>query len=67
MQPRLTRPRLAAVQMMQLRRADYLLDYQDPAENAFKASHLPPLPHVTLLQQDFTIAYSLVSPRANPL
>lgn len=53
--------------MMQLRRADYLLDYQDPAENAFKASHLPPLPHVTLLQQDFTIACSLVSPRANPL
>lgn len=58
---------LAAVQMMQLQRADYLLDYQDPAENAFKEGNLPVLPHVTLLQQDFTIAYSLVSPRAKQL
>ncbi|HLA31135.1 MAG TPA: transporter substrate-binding domain-containing protein [Pseudomonas sp.] len=58
---------LAAVQMMQLQRADYLLDYQDPAETAFKEGNLPPLPHVTLLQQDFTIAFSLVSPRAQQL
>lgn len=57
----------AAAQMMHLGRADYLLDYQDPAEAGFRDSQLPLLPHVTLLQQDFTIAYSLASPRARQL
>ncbi|MCG4454049.1 MULTISPECIES: ABC transporter substrate-binding protein [unclassified Pseudomonas] len=58
---------MAAVQMMALRRADYLLDYLDPAEVAFSKSKLPLLPSVTLLQQDFTIAYAMASPRARQL
>ncbi|WP_372874418.1 substrate-binding periplasmic protein [Pseudomonas sp.] len=58
---------VAAVQMMELHRADYLLDYLDPAEAAFKESKLPVLPSVTLLQQDFTIAYAMASPRASQL
>ena len=58
---------LAAAQMMHLHRADYLLDYQDPMEAAFKESQLPILPSVTLLQQDFTIAYATASPRAQQL
>jgi polar amino acid transport system substrate-binding protein len=58
---------VAAVQMMELHRADYLLDYLEPAEAAFKESKLPVLPSVTLLQQDFTIAYAMASPRARQL
>jgi polar amino acid transport system substrate-binding protein len=58
---------LAAAQMMRLQRADYLLDYQEPMEAAFKESQLPILPSVTLLQQDFTIAYATASPRAQQL
>jgi polar amino acid transport system substrate-binding protein len=58
---------LAAVQMMHLQRAEYLLDYQDPAEAAFSESGLPLLPHTTLLQEDFTFAYSKRSPRARQL
>ncbi|MDX1721792.1 MAG: transporter substrate-binding domain-containing protein [Pseudomonas sp.] len=58
---------LAAAQMMHLQRADYLLDYQDPMEAAFKEGKLPTLRSVTLLQQDFTIAYSTASPRAQQL
>jgi polar amino acid transport system substrate-binding protein len=58
---------VAAVQMMELRRADYLLDYLDPAVAAFRERKLPVLPSVTLLQQDFTIAYAMASPRARQL
>lgn len=57
----------AAAQMMHLRRADYLLNYQDPAESGFKEADLPVLPYVTLLQQDFTMAFSQASPRAQQL
>ena len=57
----------AAAQMMYLQRADYLLDYQDPAESGFREAGLPVLPHVTLLQQDFTMAFSQASPRARQL
>ena len=57
----------AAAQMMHLRRADYLLNYQDPAESGFEEADLPVLPYVTLLQQDFTMAFSQESPRARQL
>jgi len=57
----------AAAQMMHLQRADYLLDYKDPAETGFQESGLPVLPSVPVLQQDFTIAYSRRSPRAEQL
>lgn len=57
----------AAVQMMHFKRADYLLDYQTPTEAAFEAARLPALPFVTVLQQDFTLAYAQASPRARQL
>lgn len=57
----------AALQMMHFKRADYLLDYQAPAEAAAQAARLPMLPFVTVLQQDFTIAYARASPRARQL
>ena len=57
----------AAIQMLRLGRADYLLNYQMPMEQALRDSHLPPLPHVVVLQQDFTFFYSKRSPRAQRL
>ena len=57
----------AAAQMMHLQRADYLLNYQDPAEAGFAEANLPVPPYVTLVQQDFTMAFSLASPRARQL
>lgn len=57
----------AAVQMMHFKRADYLLDYQAPIEAAYQATRLPALPFVTVLQQDFTLVYASISPRAKQL
>lgn len=57
----------AAIQMLRLGRADYLLNYQMPMEQALRDSHLPPLPHVVVLKQDFTFFYSKRSPRAQRL
>lgn len=53
----------AALQMLHLQRADYLLNYQDPMEQ----TALPAPPYVTVLEQDFTFAYSKRSPRAQRL
>jgi polar amino acid transport system substrate-binding protein len=53
----------AAVQMLHLKRADYLLHYEGPLEQT-----TPPVPeHVTVLEQDFALTYSTRSPRAQRL
>lgn len=53
----------AAVQMLHLKRADYLLHYEGPMEQT-----MPPIPaHITVLEQDFALTYSTRSPRAQRL
>ena len=54
----------AAVQMLQLQRADYLLNYQPPMEQAMLETGLPPPAPMTILAQDFTLAVSKRSARA---
>lgn len=58
---------IAAIQMLRLRRADYLLNYQTPMEQALHNSDLPMPPHVEVLEQDFTFVFSERSPRAQRL
>lgn len=53
----------AAVQMLHLKRADYLLHYEGPMEQT-----TPPVPaHITVLEQDFALTYSTRSHRAQRL
>lgn len=57
----------AAIQMLRRGRADYLLNYQTPMEQALGETDQPLPPHVVVLEQDFTLVFSKRSPRAQLL
>ena len=57
----------AAVQMLHLQRADYLLNYQDPMDQLARATAQPSPASITVLEQDFTFAFAKRSPRAQRL
>ncbi|MDP3815740.1 ABC transporter substrate-binding protein [Pseudomonas sp.] len=57
----------AAVQMLHLQRADYLLNYQAPMEQLARATAQPSPASITVLEQDFTFAFAKRSPRAQRL
>lgn len=57
----------AAVRMLHLQRADYLLNYQAPMEQLARTSAQPSPASITVLEQEFTFAFSKRSPRAQRL
>lgn len=57
----------AAVQMLHLQRADYLLNYQAPMEQLARTTAQPSPAFITVLEQDVTFVFAKRSPRAQRL